>query len=126
MSFEILQAIWIPRSARDFRNRLHRLKTNVFQRFRLLQLGLAGWEFVDAQNERQDISLLLNTHFSRLALGHGEANLVEQFAYSQAVPTLQEILAGERWSVFMSSELFVVAGGAFAIVKRLAALGLLG
>src|SRR5262249_22213487 len=47
-------------------------------------------------------------------------------AHGQAVPALQEVRAGKRGRVFVAGELFAVASGAFAIVKRLSALGLIG
>src|SRR5260370_13962009 len=106
--------------------RLIRLKANVFQCFRLLQLCFAGGKLVHVQNVRQDIGLFLDRDFSRFAFGHGKTNFVEQFAHRQAVPALQELLAREGWSIFMSGELVTVTGGTFAIIERFAALGLLG
>src|SRR2546422_11777650 len=81
-----------------------------------VKLGLASWEFVDAQHKSQNVGVLLSRQTSGCALRHGFANAIKQIAQSQSIPIRLECAAGQCRSGFPSREHVAMTGSAFLAI----------
>src|SRR5262252_1087862 len=101
-------------------------EANLLQHFRLaIKFGLTRRKFVDAQQEGENVCVLLSRQAAGRSLWHRFANAVEQIAQRQSVPIGLESAAGEGRSGFSSREHVTVTRGAFFLIDGLATFGLL-
>src|SRR5438067_7931319 len=87
----------------------------------LRQFSRAGRGFVDAENERQNVRVLLSAETSRRVLRHRDPDPFEEIADGQPVPARDEFAAGQSRRHFTAGQLAPVARRARVAVERLAA-----
>src|SRR6266478_2384131 len=109
-----------------FRLRLGRLKPNLFQKLHLLlQLRLSRWKFVEAQQVRQNVRVLLLRQFPQRPLRHRFAYAVEQIPNRQPIPVRQKRSARQWRRPSAPNQRIPMARSAFLAIQLLAALRLL-